>query len=411
MGSVRRTHSAETMRRGPTGFFLIWALLMIAFMSTLVAVGQLRSYTELTASNRFASNEAAFELAEAGIDHALSTISSSSLSWNDELAGNGVLSFGLVTSMDPGTYTVQVLDNQDERAPTPDDPTVDVDGIIHIVSTGTTVQGQRTVDVAIRSPINYAIAAQVDIRLRQASAMGDIHANGNIEVRKTSDLFGCSKATASGTFCFGVNGCGGSPDPTDPTITLNHDPACTDLDGGDPVIAFPRPDEAALRAAIKLGNWNLPDTSNIIRLPSQEVVGYNVALDGTNDSPQRITFSSGTGPSTMAVFDGQSLRVRQSLGTWQTIRGQTVCTAPLNLSIIVLDGFIDFKQPVCLRGLIWAAGDITIFDGSVISGAVVSAGGTIDVRQGSSITFNRSVIDSSLLPGFSGSTFLSWQEQ
>ena len=117
------------------------------------------------------------------------------------------------------------------------------------------------------------------------------------------------------------------------------------------------------------------------------------------------------GPGTLVMFDGRSIRIRDKVGGFKKIQGKEVCTDPLDLNIIALGGgFIEFQQPVCLRGLIWAEGSITIAQNSSISGAIVSAESYIDVKQSSSISFNRSVMQSFLLPGFFGSTVLSWQE-
>ena len=141
-------------------------------------------------------------------------------------------------------------------------------------------------------------------------------------------------------------------------------------------------------------------------------MGYDVPLDVLPNTPQTIRFAAGaSGPGTLVMFDGQSIRIREKIGGFKKIQGKEVCTDPINLNVIALGGgFIEFQQPVCLRGLIWAEGSITIAQGSSISGAIVSAESYIDVKQNSSISFNRSVIQSFLLPGFSGSTLLSWQE-
>ena len=113
---------------------------------------------------------------------------------------------------------------------------------------------------------------------------------------------------------------------------------------------------------------------------------------------------------TIVMFDGNSIRFRKSLGTLSAST-PPVCQTFVNLNVIALGGgSIEFEQPVCLRGLIWAEGSITIAQDSSISGAIVSVGSYIDVKQSSSISFNRSVLQSFLLPGFFGSTVLSWQE-
>jgi len=285
---------------------------------------------------------------------------------------------------------VTVSDNDDEVDTFPNDLTTDVDGVIRIDSVGTTPKSQRAVSAWIWATFNHALAAQRNILLRQASAMGNIHANGDIEVRQTSELFGCSQATATGTFVIPAN------------ETLIH--TCGDLVGGDRPITFARPDVGALRAAVTV--WDPSNWRATIQLNDGDIAGYERPLDLLPDTPQTVSLA---GTATIVIFDGYSIRFRDRLGTF---RKNGTCLAPINLSLIAVEGgSIVFEQPVCLRGLVWAEGSITIAQSSTIAGAVVSAGGSIDVKQGSSITFNRDAINTSLLPTFSGSTLLGWRDQ
>ena len=394
----RRSSRDHAGLLGQGGFILALVLLVIAFLTSLSAAGLTRSTTERTAAGRFTENERAFQLAEGGLDHALAALSTSSTDWSDELMGadglagtadDGVLSFGLVVPLPLGTYTVRVSDNPDEVAPTPDDPMTDADGILRIDTVGTTAGSQRAITAWVSALFNYAIAAQVDILLRQASALGGIHANRNIEVRQTSELLGCSQATASGTFIIPAG------------ETLVH--TCGDLVGGDAPVEFLRPDVDVMRQAVT--RWNPADAYGTIQLLDRELVGYDIPLDVPPDTPQTVKL---TGAATLVVFDGHSIRFRQRLGTF---RKNGTCLAPLDLNIISTGGSIIFEQPVCLRGLIWADGSISIAQNSTISGAVVSADGSIDVKQSSSIAFNRTALDQNLLAGFGRVALLAWEEQ
>jgi hypothetical protein len=53
---------------------------------------------------------------------------------------------------------------------------------------------------------------------------------------------------------------------------------------------------------------------------------------------------------------------------------------------------------------------VTLAERSMITGAIVSAGSSVDLGEKSQVSFNRNVIESSLLPGFWGYTLLSWEE-
>lgn len=384
-------------RNGEHGMIFALSLLAVFVLTTVGGAMIIRSGGELSISERSVRRERAFHVAEAGLDDALNTLGTSSMQWNDELLGtdglagtfdDGILSFGPSVDVPPNSSSaVRVFDNTDE--PTgPDDPTADVDGILGIQSTGTVTDSSRTVTAWVWSLFNYSISAQQDILLRQASAMGNMHANRNIEVRQTSVLLGCTQATASGSFIIPAG------------ETLVH--ACGDLVGGDPPIVFLTPNVAALRAAVT--QWNPPNSSGTIFLFDRDVAGYDIQLGIVPHAPQTVSL---IGSATIAMFDGNSIRFRQRIGSFDKSGN---CIAPVNLNVIAVDGSITFEQPTCLRGLVWASGSVMIAQGSKITGAVVSAGGSVDVRQSTLITFDRSVIDGSLLSGFWGVTMLSWQE-
>lgn len=396
----RQQQSWQRNTRASRGFFLLAVLALIAFLSTLISVNLTRATTERAAATRFADHERAFQLAEAGVDDALVILNVSSLQWADELAGadgvtgtsdDGRLTLQPAVLLPQTSYTVRIVDNADEVFPATDNPLADVDGMIRILSTGTVGQSQRQVEVTLWALFNHAIAAQIDILLRQTSALGNIHANHDIEVRQTSELFGCSQATAAGSFVIPAG------------ETLIH--SCGDLSGGDPPVTFFSPNETALRNAVT--RWDAANWKGTIVLFNNDLIGYERQLGNPPNAPQTVSLAPAD-RATIVMFDGYSIRFRQRLGTFSA---GDVCQVPVNLSVIALGGgSITFEQPTCLRGLIWAEGDITVAQESTITGAVVSATGSIDVKQGSSITFSRSAIGFALLPGFSGSTVLSWQE-
>jgi hypothetical protein len=364
-------------------------------MSLLFATMLTRSMTELRITERLWQHEQAFHLAEAGIDAAIAAVRGSSLEWNDELLGtdslagtadDGILSFGASVPLQNGSYAARVHDNDDEAPPSPNNPVADTDGVIRVISTGTVQQSQRRIEGYLWAFFNHAIAAEVDVILRENSAMGNIHANRNIQVATTSVLVGASQATATGTFIFW------------PGETLIH--TAGDLVGGDPPIRFLQPDANALEAAVD--RWNAPNWNGTIGLLDQEIVGYRLGHDLT---PNTIALS---GAATLVVFDGRSITFTEKIGTFDQ-NGN--CTSEVRVNIIALGGgSITLNERACLRGLIWAQGPVTIAERSTITGAVVSAGSTVTVGEKSQITFNRGVLNASLLAGFWGTTMLSWQE-
>ena len=408
-------------RADSRAFFLIWALLIIALISSFMTTGLTRSHIDLTASQRFINNEQAFQLAEAGLNDAIALLKNSGLQWTDELAGpdgipgnsdDGQLPLvPSFTSVD-ATYTVQLIDNADEVPPTPNDPARDVDGLAQIRSTGTTKDSQRTVSSWVSTTFSYALAAQQYIELRQStSTLGNMHANGDIIVDQNSILEGCSHATATGIV---TGGAGFSSS------------ACGGQQSNVPPITFPTPDAAALFNAVNanpdLSRWNPNDWRHTILLNAPNAVyGYDRELydpnpGGAKDSPETVTV---TIADTIVMFP-VGYRLDQTSVTPTSIRFKKPINAdtsgnclgpPMKLNIIALTGSILFDQPVCIQGLIWAQGSVDIAQDSKIFGAIVSAGSYIDVRQRSRIVFDPNVLDANLLPSFRGLHVLSWQEE
>ena len=286
------------------------------------------------------------------------------------------------------------MESADERPPATNNPTADVDGVIRILSTGTVRQSQRQIEVSLWALFNHAMAAQTYILLRQTNALGSLHANGDILIDQQSTLFGCARTTASGIV-------------DQSKASLIYDPLCSQVASGVPLITFLRPDEATLRNAVT--RWDAANWKGTIILLNNDIIGYERQLSNPPNAPQTVSLAPAD-KATIVMFDGNSIRFRKSLGTLSAST-PPVCQTFVNLNVIALGGgSIEFEQPVCLRGLIWAEGSITIAQDSSISGAIVSVGSYIDVKQSSSISFNRSVLQSFLLPGFFGSTVLSWQE-
>jgi hypothetical protein len=388
--------------RRANGFIVAFSLFVMLVLVSFVGSLLNRSATDLNVSERVRRQDQAFQIAEAGLDHALTVLASSSLQWDNELQGpdglpntsdDGILLLNGIPSdppiaMPPGTYAVRVFDNEDD-APNPNDPTTDQDGIIRVVSTGTVQDSVRSIEVHLWSLFNHAIAADIDIILSETSALGNIHANRNIEVYAANTLLGTSQATATGTFLGGGSFVCSS----------------CDMVGGDPPIKFNKPQVALLEAAVT--KWN-PNTWNaVVGLADGDIAGYRMGHDIT---PTTVSLS---GKATLVVFDGYSLHFRDKVGptAYNAVTKKYYCTDYLDLNIIAVGGgSITFDENACIRGLIWAEGSVTLGERSMITGAIVSAGGTVDMGEKSQVTFNRNVIESSLLPGFWGYTILSWEE-
>ncbi|HEX9780560.1 MAG TPA: hypothetical protein VGB20_05025 [bacterium] len=383
------THARRT-REG--GFFLLASLALLVAMTTLFSTTAGRSAVDLRASERALWQQQAFELSEAGMDHALSVLNVSSLQWDDELRGpdgmggtadDGTLSFGQNVGHAPGSYDVRVNDNFDEVSPAPSDPMADVDGVLRVVSAGTVQGVTQRVEVFVWALFNHAIAADIDIHLHESSAMGNIHANRDINVYETGTLFGNAQATATGDF----NLIGG---------TLNY--TYGDLIGGDPRIRFMFPNAEAIEAAVD--RWN-PPHSGTISLAANEIVGYRI---GASIEPGTVVTP---GPSTIVMFDANEIRFREKIGTFDADGN---CTSMVPVNVISLSGGITFEETACINGLIWANGPIVLGERSTVRGAIVSAGSSVTVSEHSHITFDRSVLEGGVLTGFWGVTMLSWQE-
>ena len=398
--------------RGPEAFFLIWALLVVALVSSFMMTGLTRSHIELAGSQRFINNEQAFQLAEAGLNDALALLRTSSLQWTDELSNpgpdqtpgtpdDGQLSLTPLGPGVSGSYTVSVIDNNDEAPLAANDPRRDVDGLVKISSTGTMLDSQRTVSSWVSATFSYALAAQQYIELRQStSTLGNMHSNGDLIVDQTSALEGCSRATATGSI---VGGAGFSYS------------SCGGKQSGVPPVIFPQPDAAALLNAVIANpdpfRWDPPDYRHTIVLNTPNAVYgyarqlYDPSPGGAQNSPETVVVNLAD---TIVMFPNNSIRFKKPINA--DTNGNCL-GPPMKLNVIAVGGSILFDQPVCLQGLIWAEGSVTIAQDSKIFGAIVSAGSFIDVRQRSRIVFDPNVLDAGLLPGFRGLSVLSWQEE
>lgn len=384
------------MRQSARGFVLVVSLLVVTGLVTLTSVTMTRASTDLSASRLTIGQQRAFEVAEAGVDHAWRVLRASSLNWTDELRGadgigatidDGLLNFGPLVFLTPeGSYAVRVVDNADEPVG-PNDPTTDVDGVIRIESAGTLGSHQRTVIVWLWSMFNFAVAAEQNIVSAESSFFGSIHANGDISVLEPSTIASGSRASASGVITGSLAGS---------TVS------------GAPRISFPRPDELALRASVT--RWDPANPAGIITLLPDDLVGYWEHPSGQPDlSPNTVSLAAGAS-ATLVIFDGKSITFQEKIGTVHPVTGY--CVLPLvNLNIIALGGgAIKFEETACLQGLIWAEGSVSLGEKSTVSGAVISAAGSVSLAEKSAVTLNRDVFSASLLPGFAGASQLAWQE-
>ena len=111
------------------------------------------------------------------------------------------------------------------------------------------------------------------------------------------------------------------------------------------------------------------------------------------------------------LLDGISIRFREKVGPTALVAGKYQCTGQINLNIVALGGgSITFDENACIRGLIWTEGPVVLGERSRVSGAIVSAGSSVTIKEGTQVTHDRSAIDPALLPGFWGVSIKSWKE-
>ncbi len=162
-----------------SGFALIAVILLLALLLSLGAVGARTAQIELQIAGNDYRGKQALELAESGLEHAFALIRAESNGSNgatngfaDELGNDGtggaLTALGTLRTLDDGNlyrcaqlpglrtadgYCVRVVDNHDETAGL-NDPTVDLDNSVLLVSSGFVAGARRTVEMRIeRDPV------------------------------------------------------------------------------------------------------------------------------------------------------------------------------------------------------------------------------------------------------------------
>ncbi|MBU2520762.1 MAG: pilus assembly PilX N-terminal domain-containing protein [Proteobacteria bacterium] len=138
------------------GFVLPVGLMFLAILALLGTTAVIITTTDLKIGTNYKLSEQAFYVAEAGIQRGIDDMKNNSgSSFDDELLGDdgssntsddGILSFespGSPVSFGAGTYSVQVIDNDDGDGNLFDD----VDGKVIIASTGTVSGAKQTINV------------------------------------------------------------------------------------------------------------------------------------------------------------------------------------------------------------------------------------------------------------------------
>lgn len=179
--ACRATAGGCTARAGrlgdESGVVLVVIILLIALMLSLGAAGTRTAQIELRIASNDVMSKQALEVAEAGWNHAygliqrenaLTQLNEAANGFSDELSAGGTggalaglgslrtLSDGnsyrfAQTSDQTGTddgYYVRIVDNQDETAGM-NDPTIDVDNQIHIVSRGRVGTAERVIETIV----------------------------------------------------------------------------------------------------------------------------------------------------------------------------------------------------------------------------------------------------------------------
>lgn len=172
----RRT--ARSGRLGDeSGMVLVVIVLMIALMLSLGAAGTRTAQIELRIASNDLMSKQALEIAEAGWNHAygliqqenaLTRLNGAANGFDDELSAGGtggtLAALGSLRTLSDGNsyrfaqtsgqasaddgYYVRIVDNQDETAGM-NDPTVDVDNQIHIVSRGRVGSAERVIETVV----------------------------------------------------------------------------------------------------------------------------------------------------------------------------------------------------------------------------------------------------------------------
>ncbi len=141
----------------PRGIVLVVILLVIAFLSVLGAAFLTLSVAESTISRNLVNATQAFNIAEAGLEHARVELLGREV--NALLAGGGPLDFtgfGPTVSFAGGTYRVRIRNNTTALGPFAADPggaTTDSDGRILVTATGTYRTAKKVIEALVARPV------------------------------------------------------------------------------------------------------------------------------------------------------------------------------------------------------------------------------------------------------------------
>lgn len=146
--------SLKEIKDNEKGMVLIIAIALLAVLALVGIIVVKTTNTDLKISSNYKTGAQATYIAEAGAERAKNALKN--VRFDDVLAGNigsstGILSFGTYTSFANGTYTVKVIDDDEDGDGVPcsddgDDNCGDDDnGKIKIVATGITSNGSKRV--------------------------------------------------------------------------------------------------------------------------------------------------------------------------------------------------------------------------------------------------------------------------
>ena len=301
------------------GFVLPVGLMFLAIISMMGTTAVIVTTTDLKIGSNYYTNVQAFYEAEAGIQRGINDLKNNSgSSFDDELLGDdgssntsddGILSFqspGSPVSFGAGTYSVQVIDNNDESGT--DDPYDDIDDRVIIVSTGTVNGATKTIEVVFGTG-----------DLSPDGALGvygpnnptiNIHGNPTIDGwdYDTPANFNCSGVHCNGT----ANGNPGVPglyaEQTTPTVTttgspnLDGDPGWNQYGGGDDI------------------DWEALARELIPQADNTYIGGGNVAGNielGNQGTPEItvVTTSAGSTKKFVGNVDGAGILIIQGEGS------------------------------------------------------------------------------------------------
>ncbi|KMP12702.1 hypothetical protein UR09_00485 [Candidatus Nitromaritima sp. SCGC AAA799-A02] len=222
----RRNFRPFNILRNQDGVVLVTALVLLLMLALLAAVAVQWAATDTKRSKQYIKTRAAFYLAEAGIQRALSF-------FNYDSSGNspGEVDDGFDDEIDntnwpagtfsnialgSGTYTVTVADNDDNDSDTTDD----VDYSVVLTSTGTQGTNTVTIEAVIFRPLyqsKHALLTEGEMKVTGTgtTVTGSAHTNANFGQSGSPIVTG--GVTATGT-CAGDQ-CSASGAPTEDVPT------------------------------------------------------------------------------------------------------------------------------------------------------------------------------------------------